>query len=478
MNLQASLSIAVGLIASTLAIGGSSVAHADIERRLDVIPVDSSQLDIAPFDAAGPEAIESRVIYLNRCAGGCTITRGNDSAVNNTSGIIGVSTAHFTEWSYGDSEWNQLVQCVREVYAPFNISIVDSRPTSGVYWMNIVAGTAAQGGFENGVLGVSPGTNFCPSPLLNNTVTFTFANDPNTSTDTNYLCWIAAQETAHSFGLDHEALANDAMTYIGLEDGTPPRHTFINQAGQCGAQSPGDNGCYCPSIPTQNSYSKILGIFGASAPTPPIVTITSPANGAQVEPGFPVGTTVVDDNGIAQVSISVDGNTTATLTSGPYAFNTPADLGEGTHRVIVTATDNQGTPGSATIDVIIGAPCETPGDCVEQGPDLTCVGGRCVPGEGADGGLGDTCAENAECYSGHCQGSTEGSYCVEECALDSNDCPSGFGCIANGDAGICWPGADGGGGGCLSADDETPTLPIALGIVLGALMLRRRRQRT
>src|SRR4051812_13555164 len=84
---------------------------------------------------ADPEAADltSRTIYLNRCRGGCVIHAGQESAGANTSSILSVGVGNFSEFKYGDDEWNQVVQCVRETYAPFNIKVVTDRPSSGVY---------------------------------------------------------------------------------------------------------------------------------------------------------------------------------------------------------------------------------------------------------------------------------------------------------------------------------------------------------
>jgi MYXO-CTERM domain-containing protein len=243
-------------------LGSTAASAAPVERRTERIVADPALLRDNHLRA---DNLESRTIYLNRCRGGCTITRGQESATNNSSAILGVGTAYITEFQHGDAMWDQIVRCVEETYAPFNIKITDERPASGTYWMNIVAGTAQQAGMPQGVLGVSPSTASCPAGFLTNTVTFSFVNDPYAQpADVNEYCWIVAQETAHSFGLDHEALAGDAMTYIGLGQRPGSRHSFLDQSGSCGAYQPGDNGCYCPSIPTQNSYRAIHDIFGGS----------------------------------------------------------------------------------------------------------------------------------------------------------------------------------------------------------------------
>jgi hypothetical protein len=127
---------------------------------------------------------------------------------------------------------------------------------------------------------------------------------------------------------------------------------------------------------------------------------------------------------------------------------------------------------------VIGEPCATPGDCAVQGDNLTCVGGRCVPGEGADGGLGDMCESGPDCYSGQCASDSSGNkYCVESCTLGSSDCPGDFGCLDVGNGnGVCWPGA-GDGGGCLDASGDAPTMPIVFGMFVGVMALVRGRKR-
>jgi uncharacterized protein (TIGR03382 family) len=235
-----------------------------IAAQLAIVQVDPSMVQSTPHDQAVERADNrlSRTIFLNRCAGGCTINQGQDDAGNNSSSILQTGQAHFTEWQYGDDAWNQLVACVKDTYGDFNINITDQRPTSGVYWMEIVAGTSGQAGFppEFGILGVAPWDGNCPGGFLDNAITFTFANDPNGSSNINFLCHVAAQESAHAFGLDHEALDGEAMSYLNF-DGAIQSH-FIDQDGPCGAQTAGDQGCSCPNVPTQNSYQEIMGFFG------------------------------------------------------------------------------------------------------------------------------------------------------------------------------------------------------------------------
>jgi MYXO-CTERM domain-containing protein len=472
MKLHASLGIGLFILAagSGMALAEDNWTPEPVNEAPErvYIPIDSSQADITPEADAAAGGAPCRLIYLNNCLsepnGNCVVRSGFESSINDTSSIIS-GTRTISGFDYPEI-WDEVVQCVRDTYAPFDIEITDVDPGTACHWENIVAGSPTEAGFSNGVGGVSPFS----CGIINNSITYTFANIYGP--DVVDICWTVAQETAHSWGLEHEVLQNDPMTY--LQGSTLPGgfKRFQNQTANCGEFQA--RTCDCGGT-TQNSYAMIMDIFGAAAPSPPDITITEPANGDNVSPGFVVRAEIDDANGVAQASLEVNDAVVQTLTTPPFYFNAPDDLTDGTHRVRVVATDTQGTQGaSAVVSVVIGPPCETPGDCAEQGENLTCVGGRCVPGEGADGGLGDECEDDANCLSGQCEHSTdEGSHCVESCELGSSDCPSGFKCIGSG---FCWPGDDGGGlFGCSTGDGSTPTLPILLGLGLGAMFLRRRR---
>lgn len=479
-----------------LAVGaaGVDIAHAEDQASGPLRPseivrarlnVDETMAELIPNDGTiAHGGITSRIIYLNDCKpNGCTIAPGFESSKSNRSSIIG-QTANLSAFAYSDAVWQEVLQCVRETYAPFNITITDEDPCAGNtstcqvdHWENLVAGTPQQAGFQSGVGGVSPWS--CGN-IINNTITYTFANIYGPSVVD--ICWTAAQEVAHSFGLDHEYLAEDPMTYRQGSSLPGGVKRFQNVNAQCGEYSARQCECAGPdgSRSYQNSVTEITGIFGAAGPTPPEVSFDDLTNGEQVEPGFIVRTTIVDDNGITSATLTVDNQTVQTLTTPPYIFNAPSSLGEGTHRVTVTAVDSLGTSGSASVDVNIGPPCETPADCAGQGENYTCVGGRCVPGEGAPGGLGEECMDNSECYSGQCATAGEDRYCVEPCEVGGSDCPSGFQCLDAGGTGVCWPGGGDGDpeGGCSSSSGNgAMTSSLALGALLGVLFAGRRRRR-
>jgi MYXO-CTERM domain-containing protein len=466
-----------GILAVSLVLGSSGIALAETQSVPQQLGqpaaplrtykmVDPSVPVYKGFENVQAAPGFSNVIYLNNCkaGGGCTIKAGYDNSLTNTSSIPN-STANVSPFAYSDSIWQQVVQCVRETYAPFGVVITDQRPTSGNYHMAIVAGLPQQVGMQSGVGGVSPfGCGYLP-----NAVSFSFSNVYGPNVDD--ICWTVAQETAHSWGLDHKFDNRDPMTY--LQSG-PSRKKFINESGRCGEFSA--RNCQCGGS-NMNSFADIMDTFGSSTPTPPTVKFTAPANGAtNLDPEFPIRAEITDDIGVIKAELRIDGQLVSTLEKPPWVWNAPKTLGQGNHILEVTGYDVGGTPAKAMINAAIGAPCGGSDDC--DGTDV-CVDGRCVPGGGVEGGLGTTCQGNNDCFSNQCaMDASGGSYCVESCDPTRDACPGGFTCIdAGGGSGVCWPGGDEGicsVGGSHNNGRIAPTF-LLLGLV--ALFITRRRRR-
>jgi len=451
--------VAAGLIA------GMASAHAEAKHGSYVFK-DARGLG-AEWIAPTPANV-SHIIFMDRCTGGCTITPGSDGTQNQSEIISG--TKHLSAYSGSDAQWQQIVSCVKSTYAPFNVTITDVKPTSGAYHHAMVAGTATEGGQGNGVLGVSP---FACGSYIPNSMSFSFANEEPTNIID--ICWTVSQETAHSWGLDHKYDKLDPQTY--LPNGNVQK-IFQNQAGSCGEYSARACSCSYPGTGTggMNSYALIMAVFGSGTPdtTPPTVSITSPTNKASVMPGFTVNVNASDDVAIAKVDLTVDGQVAGSDTSAPFTFSTSATLSQGSHHVEATATDLAGNTAKAAIDVMYGEACTTNG-CTD--PSQVCDNGHCVPGPTTSGGLGSPCTGNLDCASGSCGDDGAGNkYCVTSCDPMNNMCPSGFGCVSTGGAtGVCWPGADnGGGGGCNSGSGGGALLA---GFGFAALLVTRRKRR-
>ncbi|HEY5923942.1 MAG TPA: Ig-like domain-containing protein [Kofleriaceae bacterium] len=421
------------------------------------------------YQAPNPAAV-AHTIYLNNCKpSGCQIKPGYDNATTNTSSVPDTNST-ISAFTGSDAVWQQVVTCIKQTYADFDVDIVTERPASGNYHMAIVAGTPGQVQMQNGVLGVSPFS----CGYISNAVSYTFAN--LIPSDVAEICWTVAQETAHSWGLDHKYDNRDPMTYLS---GGPAIKRFQNEAGSCGEYSA--RACSCNYAGTgtakMNSHALIMATFGSSAPdvVPPTITITYPTEGSQVTPGFPVQAQIMDDRIVAKAEFRLDGQLIKTLEEGPWNFNAPPTLGQGKHKVEVTGIDRGGNQVKGTVNVQYGTVCMSATDCTTAGN--VCIDGHCVAGPGMPGGLGSPCAGNAECASNQCGSDGAGnSYCVEACDLAANACPSGFVCQdSGGGAGVCWPGGEEDGGFCNSGRSSNGALLLFIG--LAAMFVTRKRRK-
>ena len=428
--------------------------------------------ELVNSDYKAPNAATvSHVIYLNNCKpGGCVMKPGYDNATTNTSSIPD-TTSTISPYSGSDATWQQVVTCIKQTYADFDVDIVTERPTSGNYHMAIVAGTPGQVQMSNGVMGVSPFS----CGYIGNAVSYTFANlAPSNVAE---LCWTVAQETAHSWGLDHKYDNRDPMTYLS---GGPTTKRFQNEAGSCGEYSARQ--CQCNYASTgsskMNSYQLIMSTFGSSTPdtVPPSIAITFPMEGAQITSGFPINTNPMDDRVVSKVEFRLDGTLIGTREEFPWNYNAPAQLGQGKHKVEVTAYDRAGNVAKATVNVQFGTVCMTATDCTVSGN--VCIDGHCVAGPGMPGGLGTECAGNTDCASQQCASDGNGkSYCVEPCDVAADACPDDFSCEDAGNgAGVCWPGGGGGGGPCNVQSTSTGSVFMLMIAFVAVFVTRKRRK--
>lgn len=402
----------------------------------------------------------SRLFFLNRCRGGCTMYPGNENSTNNSSGIPSrISTV--SEFRYGDAAWDDVVQCVRDIFSPYDIQITDIDPGATDHMEAIVAGYASEVQMPAGVLGVAPFS----CGYIERSISYTFANENWYAGDVNEICATIGQEVAHTWGLDHELLASDPMTYLPYNQ----RRYFQNVDANCGEDVA--RACACGGSPTQNSVEDIAAVFGLDDPTPPLVTITAPTNDESVEPGFAVRATATDDTGVLRAELFIDDELTQAVDSLPFAFNAPSTLDVGRHSVKVVVYDTFSTPGEASVWVYVGEPCANNAACED---DEICFDGNCVAGPSVDGGLGSTCETSADCESSNCANDGVDAYCVSSCDVERDKCPSGFACLPSGAGGVCWPGASSEeNGGCCQSGNGLASITLSLG---GLLLLGRRRR--
>lgn len=347
--------------------------------------------------AATALTAEAPILFLNRCEGGCTLAPGpDDSRINQSSIIDEVVT--LPEFPHPDAFWKRTLRCVQELYEPFEIVVTDRDPGSTPHIESIVAGSPSDIGQGPGVGGVSP----FACGLIPNGINYSFAQVYDHPIS---LCNTVAQESGHTFGLDHLMLCNDPMTYLPACG----EKEFQRIDAFCGEFEERD--CFCGGK-YQNSHVWLLHILGERV-TPvdyvPIVEIVVPLDGAEVEPLFRVFADIDDDRGIAGAELSIDGAVVATSSAAPFGFAAPRDLPIGEHRIGLRAWDFADQEDSDEIMVTLiprepapdagffdagqnpGPPPRTFADAgvdPEIDPTLPAGGCACVPaGGGSLGGL-------------------------------------------------------------------------------------------
>ncbi len=467
------------------------------DRQQDWSLIDPAVTDVAiPPAGAEPEPINhapvSNIIYLNRCTGGCTFTKTEyprSSSIQNQTWIIGDQSTpsgtefHISEFAFAPAVWDEVVQCVKDVYAPYDVQIVTEDPGAVAHHEAIVAGTSTDYGIPpNQALGKAElGAGFC-SPK-DNAVSLNIANDHTGGsgmTVAQNICWTVAQETAHSWGLDHEIECTDALTY---DFGSCGRRFFRNINSDCGEVGiTGPRACQCGGT-KQNTHGKILTLFGPGDPAAqlmPNLRIEQPVAGAQFPRGAKVLLNATAPRGLKHIEVLVNGWkwVDQPASGAVYQIGLPDEVPDGVMDITVRACDDIETCAVQTVTVTRGAPCTGVETCL---PGQSCDAGKCAwPPASVE--LGGACEYNQQCLSLLCGDIGGGELaCTEACQGPPNDfCPDGFHCnAAAAQTGVCRP--DGGEEtGCCSVEGtgrSAMLLNVGLGGLVALLVARRRRRR-
>jgi len=443
---------------------------------------------------ATPSAPVSPTIYLERCKGGCLIHKGATNDARTNTSTIPAQDSPIGEFANSlgqigtaaDAEWGQVVQCMKEVYSPYNVAVTDVKPTSGAYHEALIAGLPTDIGQSNDILGLAPLASDCSA--IDNVISFTFANRHPPAARVLNICWTASQESAHAFGLDHEyqfvagstSACKDPMTYRTDCGG---EKFFRNEPADCGETA--TRPCKCGA--TQNSHQKLLSVFGAGTPITgnPTVTLTSPlASGGGL--GRSVTVSAGCKRGVAHVDLLLNGykwvdqpgasfGLSGQADPSAYAIAVPTALPDSIIDVQVVAYDDlDAKTESPVVTVTKGAPCASAATCAKG---QKCEAGKCFWDPPA-GEIGDSCAYPQFCQSGLCTGTKDQQICTQSCIPGVADgCPAGFSCVmSSATDGVCFFSSS---GGCCSVDRSGQgwLVPGGTAAILLGLVRRRRRRR-
>ncbi|MBP8809015.1 MAG: hypothetical protein KBG48_06125 [Kofleriaceae bacterium] len=447
------------VVLTALAVAGVGPAHAT---PLDYVVVDPPRTRAANA---------TKVVYLNRCAAGCSVTRGADDAAADTSSILGregiPATVSLEPFRWDQATWDAVVACVRDRYTPWAVTVVTEPPASGRYQEVMVAGVPSALGLAGNTLGVAPLTSDCSA--LPSAIGFAFANaHPASAEQVDNLCTTIIHEAGHLYGLDHEFACKDPMTYLA---GCTPK-VFVNRTLPCGELA-GERPCQCSA--GQNSFSILMDRFGpGQQPAAPVTRILAPVEGATVPSRFSVFVAVDSPRQVAEMTLWVNGRSWVSVGardgSSPYELVTPAELPDGQLALEVHTRDDLGNVAVVTTTAIKGAACTTATTCADG---QTCVDGACRSGPGTRG-LGEACSRHDDCAGRQCTLVDGAGVCSQPCWPLGAACGDGLTCqTADDESYACAPTVDD--GGCCSTGGD-PGAAAALALLTVVAVGRRRRR--
>jgi hypothetical protein len=287
----------------------------------------------------------SRTIYLNRT--GATLTPGANNSQANTSTIVS-RLSQVPGWAASSADWAATVACMKSMWARFDVTITDVDPGDQPHIEAIFARSPRDVGITDYIGGISPFTGNCS--VIEHSIVFAFTD--NLAKRPRTICEVMSQEIAHSYGLDHELLAADPMSYLSYRG----NREFQDQVASCGettARPCGISGKACRE--NQNSVALLRARVGAADRDnlPPSVGITTPTESATVAAGFAISATASDNVAVVSVAFYVDGELAATRTAAPYAVASDPLLGVGGHTITVEATDVDGNTATEQRNIIV-----------------------------------------------------------------------------------------------------------------------------
>lgn len=311
-------------------------------------PLASARQLVPELESAvvGPLALaRSRTIYLNK--NGVTLQPAAVNDARSNRSTIAEKITTIPPWAIDAAAWSATVGCVRELFAPFAVTIVTEDPGSAPHLEAVFGGTPALLGLPTNIAGISPFTSSCS--VIESSMVFVFTQSFTASPRT--YCEVMAQELAHSYGLDHELLASDPMTYLSFDG----KRAFQETLAPCGEYA--ERPCGIGAVSCRAKQSSLLLLrerLGVSDAVPPKGAILAPTPGAIVEPSFDIELSATDDVAISEIQLSLDGQSVGALDAPPYQLAL-RDVPPGEHMLTAVFIDQGRNTLTASVAITVVA---------------------------------------------------------------------------------------------------------------------------
>jgi hypothetical protein len=198
-------------------------------------------------------------VWINTDGGTYEGGSTTDASANTTALLGSGDTLTIPAMASFDRE--ALIQCVTDHYAPYNVRIVDTEPTTGSYIEAVVGGSGSLLG-DSSILGIASADNFCG--VTDGGIAFNFSAGHNgIPRAQEELCATVAHEVGHLLSLQHEVMATDLMSYVTVYESDTK--AFEDASSACGVYPGQETSCDCGGS-TTNSAQRLIEYVGEAAP--------------------------------------------------------------------------------------------------------------------------------------------------------------------------------------------------------------------
>lgn len=176
---------------------------------------------------------KKRLLYVHRKGGKYTRSpkspKYDDARVNRSMMLIGAE-ATVPASSLSDAQWGELMSCVREIFAPFNVEVTDTEPRRlfrrlpKTHMEVVMTSNSSVIGHTEDLAGIA--TRYRNGSTADNGVGWVFEDQHASVIE---MCETVAHEAGHLFGLDHVMQDNDVMSYFWVEE----LKVFQNVSSRC-----------------------------------------------------------------------------------------------------------------------------------------------------------------------------------------------------------------------------------------------------
>jgi hypothetical protein len=212
------------------------------DARVEEIP-DAADLD-AYIPVGGCGTADGFTFFLNKDGGDYTM--GLDDPATNVSGILDMS---YTLAPWPHANWAEIVACVRQAMAEYNVQIVETEPVTGPYTEVVFTGTQL---FDQGVSSIAPSACAILEPHI------TYVLEPSIGDDVAFACEYALFTIGVVTTLDTSMSNCDWMTY---GTGCTSTMRFVDDDIECGEFQA--HTCRCTGAATQNTHDIVATAYGA-----------------------------------------------------------------------------------------------------------------------------------------------------------------------------------------------------------------------